>query len=80
MPTISMRELQKMSASKLQALPHAVPIKNGRETVAVLVPVNNPGSAEYWREAFERIDRAAAARTPEENAAIDALLAERGID
>lgn len=80
MRSISMRDLQKISASKIQALPHAIPIKNGTKTVGVLMPVRDPVPREKLDEIFDAIDRDAAARTPEENAAIDRLLAERGID
>ena len=73
---ISMRDLQKLSAGAIQALPHAVPIKNGTATVGVLLPIHS-ASKDYLREVLARIDAAAAAHTPEENAAIDALLTER---
>lgn len=79
MNAISMRDLQKLSAGAIQALPHAVPIKNGTATVGVLLPVHHV-SAEYLRTVMAEIETAAAARSPEENAAIDALLAERSID
>jgi len=74
---ISMRDLQKLSAGAIQALPHAVPIKNGTATVGFLLPVHS-ASKEYLRDVLARIDAAAAQRTPEENAAIDRLLSERG--
>lgn len=81
---ISMRELQKLSARAIQALPHAVPIKSGTTTVAMLTPVRKPlckpGLSDAMRKALADIDEAAARRTPEENKAIDELLAERGID
>jgi hypothetical protein len=77
--TISMRDLQKLSAGAIQALPHAVPIKNGTATVGVLVPVHSL-SKDYLREVLARIDEAAAKHTPEENAAIERLLAERGAE
>ncbi|HEX8665901.1 MAG TPA: hypothetical protein VF744_17950 [Beijerinckiaceae bacterium] len=76
---ISMRDLQKLSAGAIQALPHAVPIKNGTATVGVLLPVQS-ASKEYLREVLARIDAAAAQRTPEEDTAIDRLLAERAAE
>jgi hypothetical protein len=76
---ISMRELQKLSASAIQALRHPVPIKSGKETVAVLLPVRS-GSREHLRQVLADIDAAVAQQTPEENAAIDRLLAERGAE
>ena len=77
---ISMRELQKISAGAIQALPHAVPIKNGTTTVGVLLPVRSAASNEYLRKVLADIEAAAARYTPEENKAIDDLLAERGVD
>jgi hypothetical protein len=74
---LSMRDLQKLSAGAIQALPHAVPIKNGTATVGVLLPVHS-ASKEYLRAVLARIDAAAAKHLPEENVAIDRLLAERG--
>ncbi|AWN45607.1 hypothetical protein DK419_04115 [Methylobacterium terrae] len=76
---ISMRELQKMSAGAIQALPHAMPIKNGTATVGILLPVHRV-SPEEMRKVLADIDAAAARRTPEENAVIDRLLAERGAE
>ena len=76
---ISMRDLQKLSAGAIQALPHAVPIKNGTATVGVLVPVHS-ASMDYVREVLARIDAAAAQHTSEENRAIDRLLSERGAE
>lgn len=77
--SISMRELQKISAGAIQALPHAVPIKNGTATVGVLVPAHSV-SQDYLRKVLDRIDKVAATRTPEEQRVIDELLAERGIE
>src|SRR3954447_3388495 len=54
---ISMRDLQKLSAGAIQALPHAVPIKNGTATVGVLLPVHS-ASKEYLRDVLARIDAA----------------------
>ena len=66
---ITMRELQKMSAGKIQALPHTMPIKNGRETVGLLVPLKKASKQEI-DAVFAKIDAAAAKRTPEETKAL----------
>lgn len=79
MHSISMRELQKISAGTIQALPHAVPIKNGSVTVGVLTPVPKKPS-EALLKALAGIEEAAASRTPEEHEAIAQVLAERGIE
>ena len=76
---ISMRDLQKLSAGAIQALPHAVPIKNGVATVGVLLPVHS-ASKEYLRKVLDDIDAAAARRSPQESEAVDRLLAERGAE
>jgi hypothetical protein len=76
---ITMRELQKMSAGAIGALPHATPIKSGNDTVAVLVPMHRV-SPEFLADVLARIDAAAAARTPEQNALIDEILGDREID
>jgi len=73
---ITMRELQKMSAGAIQALPHAMPVKNGTATVALLVPIRK-ASPELVDKVLSRIDEAAARRSPEQTAAIEAMLGER---
>jgi hypothetical protein len=70
---ITMRELQKMSAGTIQALPHAVPIKNGTTTVALLVPIQK-ASKELVEQVLSRIDEAAAKRPPERQALLETLL------
>jgi hypothetical protein len=77
--SISIEELHEISAEAIQALPRAVPIKNDGATVGVLMPLPRV-STEYMRKVLADIDAAAARRTPEENAAIDRLLAERGAE
>lgn len=74
---ITMRELQKMSAGRIQELPHAVPVKNGAATVALLVPIHAV-PREAVADLFSRIDAAASRRSPEETARIAALLGEAG--
>lgn len=76
---ISMRDLQRLSAGAIQALPHAVPIKNGTATVGVLLPVHTL-SREYLSTVLADIEAAAERRSPEQEAAIDRLLAERGAE
>lgn len=76
---ISMREFQKMSAGAIQALPHAMPIKNGTATVGILLPIHQ-ASPEYMRKVMADIRADAEKYTPEESAAIDRLLAERGAE
>jgi hypothetical protein len=73
---ITMRELQKMSARTIEALPHAVPIKNGTATVALLVPIQK-ASKELVDQVLARIDAAAAKRSPKRRAALEAMLGER---
>ncbi len=72
---ITMRELQKMSAGAISAMPHALPIKSGNDTVAVLVPMHR-ASPEFLASVLARIDAAAAARTPEQNALVDEIVDE----
>ncbi len=75
-----MRELQKMSATAIAAIPHPVPIKSGRETVALLVPIHS-STPEHrakviaWSEAVEK---AATARTSTQQSALDAYFVEQG--
>lgn len=67
--SISMRELQKISADKIRALTHPVPITCGAETVALLVP-HAAGRTERLRRLAERSAELAAQRSPEERARI----------
>lgn len=79
MKSISMRDLQKISAKTIQSLPHPVPIKSGTATVGVLMPLQR-SNQDGLRRLLEQVDRATAAYTPEQTAAIDAIALERGID
>lgn len=65
MDAITMRELQKISAGTIAALQHAVPVKSGAETVAVLVPLRR-ASPEAVASVLREVDEAAARRTPEQ--------------
>lgn len=73
---VTMRELQKMSAATIKALPHAMPVKNGDETVGVLAPLR-PYDAETWTSVFKRIDESNAALSPEVRERIERMLGER---
>jgi hypothetical protein len=53
---VTMRELQKMSAATIRALPHAVPIKSGDETVGMLMPLKKP-NPERMKEVLDRIEQ-----------------------
>lgn len=76
---ITMRELQKMSAGAIRALPHAVPVKSGTATVALLVPVQK-ASKELVDKVLARIDEAAAKRSQEEVAKLEAMVGEAAIE
>jgi antitoxin (DNA-binding transcriptional repressor) of toxin-antitoxin stability system len=67
---ITMRELQKLSATLIERLPGAVPIQSDGRTVALLVPLR-PAS-EAARARFRRaLAQAQSQRSPEEQAALD---------
>ena len=70
---ITISELQGLSASAIQALPYAVPIKNGDETAGLLLPIKK-ASPELIASVFAKIDADAAKRTPEEQTEIEAFL------
>ncbi|PPQ25949.1 hypothetical protein [Rhodopila globiformis] len=70
-----MRDLQKMSAGSIAALPHAVPVKSGATTVAVLVPIQK-APPELVARMLAQIDAAAASRSAEETARLAALVGE----
>lgn len=73
---VTMRELQKMSAATIKALPHPVPVKNGDETVAVLAPLKKY-DPEQWKAVFKRIDEYNASLSPELRERIERMLGER---
>lgn len=60
---VTMRELQKMSAATIKALPHALPIKSGDETVGLLMPLRQP-DPERMKDVLDRIERHHAALSP----------------
>ena len=76
---ITMRELQRISASSIAALPHTVPIRNGQKTVGFLVPLKK-APVEVVERAVRLIEEERAARTPEDEAAITDALREIGAE
>ena len=76
---ITMRELQKLSAGTIAALPHAVPIRNGNRTVGFLVPLRK-APPDLVRQAVDLIEGERASRTPEQEAAISEVLREIGAE
>jgi hypothetical protein len=67
---ITMRELQKLSATSIEQLPGAVPVQSDGRTVALLVPLR-PAS-EAARARFRKaLAQAQSQRSPEEQAALD---------
>lgn len=73
---VTMRELQKLSAGSIQALPHAVPIKSGSATVGLLVPVRKPDTARI-SAALKRADAYHATLSPETKLRLERFLGER---
>jgi len=68
--TITMRELQKLSATTIEKLPGAAPVQSDGRTVALLVPLR-PASDEARARFRQALAKAQAERTPEEQAALD---------
>lgn len=75
MDAIMMRDLQKMPAGSIAALPHAVPVKSDTTTVAVLVPVQK-APPDLVARVMAQIDAAASGRSVEETARLAALAGE----
>lgn len=73
---VTMRELQKMSAATIKALPHSVPIKSGDETVAILTPLKRP-DPKRMAEVLDRIERHYAELSPETKEWLERFLDER---
>ncbi len=67
---ITMRELQKLSASTIERLPGAVPVQSDGRTVALLVPLR-PASDEARARFREALAKAQAERTPAEQDSLD---------
>lgn len=72
--SLSMRDLQKITAADIAAMNGAVPLKSNGRVVALLLPLN-PARPEALKGLVEAAEADAAARTPEEQARIDAELA-----
>lgn len=72
---ITMRELQKMSAGSLRALPGTVPIKSGSETVALLTPFRKP-DPERLAAVLRRIEEHQAELSPEVRRDLQRLIGE----
>ncbi len=74
--SVTMRELQKMSAAAIQALPHPVPITSGSAMIGLLVPTKKTDS-----EALARIEQEARdefeSLSPAMQARIERFLDER---
>ncbi len=73
---VTMRELQKMSAATIKALPHTVPIKSGSATVGLLVPVRRPDAARI-SAALKRSDIFHETLSPETKLRLERFLGER---
>lgn len=76
---ITMRELQKLSASSIASLPHTVSIRNGQKTVGFLVPLRK-APPELVERAVRLIEEERAGRTAEDEAAITEALREIGAE
>jgi hypothetical protein len=73
--SVTMRELQKMSAGAIEALPHAVPITSGKAVIGLLSPVRKTDSeaiAKLVSEARAEFDQL----SPEMQARIERFLAD----
>lgn len=76
---LSMRDLQKISAGAIQSLPHAVPVKNGPDTVAVLLPVRGLTPEQITR-IMDDLDSLHRGWSAEDRAVVDAILRDRGAE
>lgn len=74
--SISMRELQKISAQTIEALPRPVPIKSGGRTVGILTPAPKRIPPEGMKEIMAAIEKARATRSPEFEARLAEYLGE----
>ena len=54
--SMTMRDMQKLSAASIRALPRTMPIKSGSDTVGLIVPLKRP-DPQQWTSLFARIDR-----------------------
>ena len=76
---ITMRDLQKISARGIEALPRATAIRNGKRTVGFLVPIRKAPIA-LIEEAMRLVEAERAARSPEDEALITEALRDHGIE
>ena len=76
---ITMRDLQKISASGIEALPRATAIRNGKKTVGFLVPIRKAPPA-LIEEATRLVAAEWAARSPEDEALITEALRDHGVE
>jgi hypothetical protein len=67
---ITMRELQKLSATSIEQLPGAVPVQSDGRTVALLVPLR-PASEAARARFRQALAQAQSQRSSEEQAALD---------
>ncbi len=74
---VTMRELQKMSAATIKALPHAVPIKCGDETVGMLSPMPKP-DPDRMKKVLDRIEADYARLDSDTQQWLQRFLDERG--
>jgi hypothetical protein len=70
---VTMRELQKMSAAMIKALPHTVPIQSDGETVAFLTPLREP-DPEAWKRVLDQIEAHHAQLSPDTKAWLEQFL------
>ena len=74
--SITMRELQKISARTIEALPHPVPITSGGRTVAILTPSPKRIPPEGIEKIEAAIEKARASRSKDFDARLAAYLGE----
>lgn len=71
---ITLNEFRKLSADAIQALPGTIPIKEGNETIGLLLPVRRRTPEDIAAISAE-LEALEAMRTPEVQAEYDAALA-----
>lgn len=78
-PSLSMRDLQKITAADIAQMDGAVAIRSNGRVVALLMPLN-PARPEALAGLVEAVEEDVAKRTPEEQARIDTELARLDAD
>jgi hypothetical protein len=76
MTYISIRELQKMSAEKIERLPGTTPIRSGDRTIGLLTPFKKP-NMKRLRATLAAAEELAKTRGPTED---EAALRKMGVD